>query len=145
MSGLFRYPTEDSYEEHLDELEPDELEEYKLHKTLFHLAGVFQHNQHEFGLGDLKVINRFELERRNMHLTRFKTSNEMRESSFLEELDDFDYDTDEKLSMQVVVYMIKDLLLNDLSYRFGPTAFSNYIKGLQSFRQDETARILVAA
>ncbi|GAB5590699.1 hypothetical protein Unana1_05599 [Umbelopsis nana] len=145
MSGLFRYPTEDSYEEHLDELEPDELEEYKLHKALFHLAGVFQHNQDEFGVGDLKAINQFELERRNIHLTRFKTSDELRESSLLEELEDFDYDTDQKLSKQVLVYVIKDLLLSDLSYRFGPTAFSNYIIGLQSSRQDETARILVAA
>jgi hypothetical protein len=77
MSNLFSYPREDWSEQYLDEFRPDELVAYKFEKTLFQLAGIFQHNQAEFDLGDLKVLRRFELESENMDLTRFKTSAEL--------------------------------------------------------------------
>lgn len=145
MSDLFSYPREDWFEEHFDEFGPEGLEQYKLKKTLFQLAGVFQHNKAEFDLGDLKVIRWFELETSNIELTRFKTSDELRESSFLEHIEDFNYDIDEILSKLVVVRVMMNLLINNLCYRFEPTTFSSHVKDLQSSRQDETARILSVA
>ncbi|KAI8582448.1 hypothetical protein K450DRAFT_227223 [Umbelopsis ramanniana AG] len=145
MSKLFTYPREDWSEQYLDEFRPDELDEYKFEKTLFQLAGVFQHNQAEFDLGDLEVLRRFEMELEDLDLERFKTSAELRESSFLQRIRGFSYDTDETLSMRVVVCVIQSLSINDLCYRFGPTAFSNHVKNLISYRKDEAASILSAA
>jgi hypothetical protein len=145
MSNLFTYPRENWYEEYLYQFRPSELDAYKFENTVFQLAGVFQHNQVEFDLGDLKVIRRFELESENMDSIRFKTSDELRESSFLEQIRDFNYETDQTLSKRVVGCVMNALLITDLCYRFGATAFSNHVKDLLSSRQDEAARILSAA
>ncbi|KAG2177607.1 hypothetical protein INT44_008119 [Umbelopsis vinacea] len=146
MSNLFSFPRDDCWEdEDVADFTPDELDDYKYDNTMYQVAGVFQHNQAEFDLGDLKVLRPFEMELENSNLDRFKTSAELRESSFRPLIPGYIYDTDEILSMHVVECVVRSLSIDELCYRFGPTAFSNHVKNLISDRKDEAESILSAA
>lgn len=103
--------------------------------VLHELAGVFQNNQAEFGLGDLTVGKKFSAERKTASLVRCRTSDELRTLPALTSLTD--YETDEKLARETVVLVCEYMLFKDLGFRFGPKVFLTYVNELQAARQEE--------
>ncbi|GAB5587626.1 hypothetical protein Unana1_02526 [Umbelopsis nana] len=139
MSALFSYRNEEDIADYDPRLRYDLIVE----RVLCELAGIFQNNQSEFGLGDLTIKKRYKDERRTMDVVRCQSSEELRALPALTSF--VNYETDEKLSREIVDLVCGHMLIKDLKIRFGPKEFLTYLKELQAPRQEENWKILIAS
>jgi hypothetical protein len=145
MSALLRYEKdEDSDEDHVYDWPPDLQANLIREKVLYELAGVLMHNQAEFGLGRLPVVQRFTKEEAAMNQVRCSSSEEVRAMPVLAA--EVQYDIDDQFSNALARHLVYYMTLEDLAYRYGSQAFYTYIsKGSPSSAQEVIWQLLHAA